>query len=58
MCICNAVILTPDIEAIFILLTARTHTWSQLKEAVRLFIFMNVIGVETSLEHYTIRLNI
>lgn len=51
MPICSALILTPNTEAIFILLLERTHTESQLKKkkAVKLLIFMNVICVEMSL---------
>lgn len=55
MPICSALILTPNTEAIFILLRERTHTWPQLKKkTVKLLIFMNVVCVAMSLgnEHY------
>jgi len=54
MSICNALILTPDIEVVFVLLLARTHTRSPIKKNVKTLHFTNVMGVETSLEneHY------
>jgi len=58
MCICITFLPTPDTEAIFRHLLARTYTWSQVKKEEFQRFSMNVTEVETSLEndHYNIKL--
>lgn len=51
MCICITLIPTPDTEAIFRHLQARTYTQSQFKNEEFKRSFLNVTEVETSLEN-------